>query len=216
MIILGLTGSIGMGKSTAARMLRRFGVPVHDADRVVHGLLAKGGAAVAAVEMVFGPDVIRDGAVDRPRLGARVFGDRAALGRLEAILHPLVRRAERRFLALAAARRAKVVVLDIPLLFETGGQRRMDATVVVTAPAFIQRLRVLARPGMSADKLDAILRRQTPDAEKRRRADFLVQTGLGKGPALRRLKRIVTIARARPGRRWPPRRPPPFAGTDHA
>ena len=216
MIILGLTGSIGMGKSTAARMLRRFGVPVHDADRVVHGLLAKGGAAVAAVEMVFGPEVIRDGAVDRPRLGARVFGDRAALGRLEAILHPLVRRAERRFLALAAARRAKVVVLDIPLLFETGGQRRMDATVVVTAPAFIQRLRVLARPGMSADKLDAILRRQTPDAEKRRRADFLVQTGLGKGPALRRLKRIVTIARARPGRRWPPRRPPPFAGTDHA
>ena len=201
MIILGLTGSIGMGKSTAARMLRRFGVPVHDADRVVHGLLAKGGAAVAAVEMVFGPEVIRDGAVDRPRLGARVFGDRAALGRLEAILHPLVRRAERRFLALAAARRAKVVVLDIPLLFETGGQRRMDATVVVTAPAFIQRLRVLARPGMSADKLDAILR---------------VQTGLGKGPALRRLKRIVTIARARPGRRWPPRRPPPFAGTDHA
>ena len=216
MIILGLTGSIGMGKSTAARMLRRFGVPVHDADRVVHGLLAKGGAAVAAVEMVFGPEVIRDGAVDRPRLGARVFGDRAALGRLEAILHPLVRRAERRFLALAAARRAKVVVLDIPLLFETGGQRRMDATVVVTAPAYIHRRRVLARPGMSADKLDAILRRQTPDAEKRRRADFLVQTGLGKGPALRRLKRIVTIARARPGRRWPPRRPPPFAGTDHA
>ena len=216
MIILGLTGSIGMGKSTAARMLRRFGVPVHDADRVVHGLLAKGGAAVAAVETAFGPEVIRDGAVDRPRLGARVFGDRAALGRLEAILHPLVRRAERRFLALAAARRAKLVVLDIPLLFETGGQRRMDATVVVTAPAFIQRLRVLARPGMSAEKLDAILRRQTPDAEKRRRADFLVQTGLGKGPALRRLKRIVTIARARPGRRWPPRRPPPFAGTDHA
>ena len=216
MIILGLTGSIGMGKSTAARMLRRFGVPVHDADRVVHGLLAKGGAAVAAVETAFGPEVIRDGAVDRPRLGARVFGDRAALGRLEAILHPLVRRAERRFLALAAARRAKLVVLDIPLLFETGGQRRMDATVVVTAPAFIQRLRVLARPGMSADKLDAILRRQTPDAEKRRRADFLVQTGLGKGPALRRLKRIVTIARARPGHRWPPRRPPPFAGTDHA
>jgi len=216
MIILGLTGSIGMGKSTAARMLRRFGVPVHDADRVVHGLLAKGGAAVAAVEAAFGPEVIRNGAVDRPKLGAKVFGNRAALTRLEAILHPLVRRAERRFLALAAARRAKVVVLDIPLLFETGGQRRVDATLVVTAPAFIQRIRVLARPGMSAEKLAAILQRQTPDAEKRRRADFLVQTGLGKGPALRRLKRIVTIARARPGRRWPPRRPPPFAGTDHA
>ncbi len=216
MIILGLTGSIGMGKSTAASMLRRFGVPVHDADRVVHGLLAEGGAAVAAVEAAFGPEVVRDGAVDRPKLGAKVFGDRTALTRLEAILHPLVRRAERRFLALAAARGTKVVVLDIPLLFETGGQRRVDATLVVTAPAFIQRLRVLARPGMSGEKLDAILRRQTPDAEKRRRADFLVQTGLGKGPALRRLKRIVTIARARPGRRWPPRRPPPFAGTDHA
>ncbi len=216
MIILGLTGSIGMGKSTAARMLRRFGVPVHDADRVVHRLLAKDGAAVKAVEAAFGPEVIRDGAVDRPRLGARVFGDRTALTRLEAILHPLVRRDERRFLALAAARQTKVVVLDIPLLFETRGQRRVDATVVVTAPAFIQRLRVLTRPGMSAEKLDAILKRQTPDTEKRRRADFLVQTGLGKGPALRRLKRIVTIARARPGRRWPPRRPPPFAGTDHA
>ena len=216
MFILGLTGSIGMGKSTAAAMLRRLGVPVHDADRVVHGLLARGGAAVGAVEAAFGPEVIREDAVDRPRLGARVFGDGAALKRLEAILHPLVRRAERRFLALAAARRSRMVALDVPLLFETGGERRVDATLVVTAPAFIQHIRVLARPGMSAEKLTAILKRQTPDAEKRRRADFVIETALGKGPALRRLKRIVTIARERPGRRWQPGRPPPFAGHTHA
>ncbi len=216
MIILGLTGSIGMGKSTAAGMMRRLGVPVHDADRVVHGLLGRGGAAVARIEHLFGRDVIRDGAVDRPKLGAKVFGDPAALKRLEAILHPLVRRAERRFLAQAATRRTRVAALDIPLLFETGGERRVDVTLVVTAPAFIQRLRVLARPGMSAERLASILKRQTPDAEKRRRADFVIQTGLGKAPALRRLKRIVKIIRARPGHHWPPRRPLPFAGNRHA
>ena len=216
MIILGLTGSIGMGKSTAAGMLRRLGVPVHDADRTVHRLLGRGGAAVAAVERAFGPEVIAEGAVDRPRLGARVFGDGVALKRLEAILHPQVRRAERRFLVQSATQRRPVVALDVPLLFETGGERRVDATVVVTAPAFLQRLRVLARPGMSADRLVAILARQTPDTEKRRRADFLVPTGLGKGPALRRLKRIVRLAKNRPGRRWPPRRPPPFTGYRHA
>ena len=109
-----------------------------------------------------------------------------------------------------------MVALDVPLLFETGGERRVDATLVVTAPAFIQHIRVLARPGMSAEKLTAILKRQTPDAEKRRRADFVIETALGKGPALRRLKRIVTIARERPGRRWQPGRPPPFAGHTHA
>ena len=216
MIILGLTGSIGMGKSTAAGMLRRLGVPVHDADRTVHHLLGPSGGAVAAVERAFGPEVIVGDAVDRPRLGARVFGDGVALKRLEAILHPLVRRAERRFLSQSAARRRRVVALDVPLLFETGGERRVDATVVVTAPAFIQRLRVLARPGMCAERLAAILARQTPDAEKRRRADFLIETGLGKGPALRRLKRIVRLAKTRRGRRWPPRRQPPFTGSAHA
>ena len=212
MIILGITGSIGMGKSTAAGMVRRLGVPVHDADRVVHGLLARGGAAVRAVEAAFGAGVIDDGAVDRPRLGARVFGDPQALKALEGILHPLVRLAERRFLALSAARREPLVALDIPLLFETGAERRLDATLVVTAPAFVQRARVLARRGMSGEKLDAILKRQTPDREKRARADFLLMTGLGKGPALRRLVRIVKIAAARPARHWPPRRPLPFAG----
>ncbi|MEI6558539.1 MAG: dephospho-CoA kinase [Rhodospirillaceae bacterium] len=216
MFILGLTGSIGMGKSTAAGMLRRLGVPVHDADRVVHGLLARGGAAVAAVERHFGPGVVRDGAVDRPRLGTRVFGDAAALSALEAILHPLVRRAERRFLALSAGGRRPVVALDIPLLFETGGDRRVDATLVVTAPPFVQRARVLARPGMSPARLAAILGRQTPDGEKRRRAGFIIPTGLGKGPALRRLAGIVKIVRSRTGRHWPPRRSPPFAGCRHA
>ena len=213
MFILGLTGSIGMGKSTAAGMLRRLGVPVHDADRVVHRLLGRGGAAVGAVAKAFGAGMIRGGAVDRPKLGAKVFGDGAALKRLEAILHPLVRRAERRFLALAAARRARLVALDIPLLFETGGEARVDATLVVTAPAFLQRLRVLARPGMSAGKLAAILARQTPDAEKRRRADFVIPTGLGKRPALRRLTRIVKIAGERRGHHWPPRRSPPLSGS---
>jgi dephospho-CoA kinase len=190
MIILGLTGSIGMGKSTAAGMLRRLGVPVHDADRVVHGLLGPGGAAVPAIAAAF-EGVVERGAVDRARLGARVFHDPAALRRLEAILHPLVRRAERHFLARAARRRVPVVALDIPLLFETRGERRVDATVVVTAPAFLQRLRVLARPGMDAAKFEAILARQVPDRAKRRRADFVVQTGLGKRPALAALRRIL-------------------------
>jgi len=203
MVILGLTGSIGMGKSTAAAMLRRLGVPVHDADRTVHGLLARGGAAVPAVAAAFGAGVVVAGAVDRRRVGALVFRDPAALARLEAILHPLVRRAERRFLAGCAGRRVPVVALDVPLLFETGGTGRVDATIVVTAPAFIQRLRVLARPGMTAAKLDGILERQLPDAVKRRLADHVVMTGLGKGHALRRLAAIVRMAGRLTGRHWP-------------
>ncbi len=216
MIILGLTGSIGMGKSTLAGMLQRQRVPVHDADRVVHRLQERGGGAVSAIRLAFGEEVSREGAIDRAKLGAKVFAEPEALRRLEAILHPLVRQAEQRFLALAAARRARLVALDIPLLFETAGARRVDATLVVTAPAFIQRLRVLARPGMSRQKLAAILSRQTPDREKRRRADFIVQTGLGKASALRQLKRITKIARCRPARRWPPHRWPPFAGNPDA
>ena len=137
-IVLGLTGSIGMGKSTAAQALRRLGVPVHDADAVVHGLMARGGAAVAAIEAAF-PGVTRDGAVDRTALGAKVFGDPAALRRLEAILHPLVRRSARRFLERARRRRVPVAVLDIPLLYETGGEELCDAVMVVSAPARIQR-----------------------------------------------------------------------------
>lgn len=189
-VVLGLTGSIGMGKSTAARMLRRQGVPVHDADAVVHGLLGPGGAAVAPIEAAFG-GVVRDGAVDRQALGARVFGNADALQRLEAILHPLVQQAERRFLRHAACRRVPVAVLDIPLLFETGGDHRVDATIILTAPLFVQRARVLARPGMTLEKFAGILARQMPDREKRRRADFTVQTGDGRWHTRKELTRIV-------------------------
>ncbi len=190
MKILGLTGSVGMGKSTAAALLRRMGVAVFDADRAVHRLLAPGGAAVAAVAAAF-PGVARGGGIDRAALGARVFGDRAALARLEAILHPRVEAAERRFVAQARARRQQRVVLDVPLLYETGGERRCDAVVVVWAPAFLQRARVLARPGMSPARLAFLRRQQTSEREKRRRADFLVPSGLGRGVTWRRLRRAV-------------------------
>lgn len=194
MKILGLTGSIGMGKSTAAAMLRRLGVPVHDADATVHRLLAKGGAAVPAIEVAF-PGVVEMGAVNRQELGRRVFGQPAELLRLEAILHPLVRQAETCFLKRQRRCGARLVVLDVPLLFETGGHRRCDAVAVVTAPAFLQEQRVLRRAGMNAAKLAAIRAQQMPDGEKRRRADFVLPTGTGKLPVLRRLKRIVTMLR---------------------
>ena len=173
MIVLGLTGSIGMGKSTVAGFFADAGVPVHDADAAVHRLYE--GAAVAAIEAAF-PGVTVDGKVDRQRLAARVLDDPAALGRLEAIVHPLVRRDEEQFLATAAAGGADVVVLNIPLLLETGGDRRSDAVAVVSAPPAVQRARVLARPGMTEAKLASILAKQMPDAEKRARADFIVDT----------------------------------------
>ncbi len=201
MIILGLTGSIGMGKSTAARQLRRLGFPVHDADAVVHRLLARGGAAVTAIAAAF-PGVVRDGVVDRRALGARVFGDPVSLRRLEAILHPLVRQAEHAFLARARRQRRRLVVLDIPLLFETGGQARCDAVAVVSAPPFVQARRVLARPGMTAERLEAIRRSQMADVDKRRRADVIIPTGLGYRPALRALVEVtaalLTLPRAAP------------------
>ncbi len=196
MKVLGLTGSIGMGKSTAARALRRLGLPLHDADAAVHRLLAKGGAAVAAVDRAF-PGVVVDGAVDRRALGARVFADAAALRRLEAILHPLVRVEERRFLQTCRARGVPLAVLDIPLLFETGGEIRCDATLVVTAPQFLQDQRVLSRPNMSPERLAQIRAKQMPDAEKRRRADFVVQTGQGQRPALVALRRALRRMRCR-------------------
>lgn len=192
MKILGLTGSIGMGKSTAAAMLRRLGVPVHDADAVVHRLFEPGGAAVPPVAAAFA-GVVEDGRVDRTELGRRVFGDPGAMARLEAIVHPLVRAAERRFLDIHRRRNTALVVLDIPLLFETGGERRADRVAVVSCPAFLQAQRVLRRPGMSPERLAAIRARQMPDAEKRRRADFVVPTGIGRRETLRRLRRIVTL-----------------------
>jgi dephospho-CoA kinase len=192
-IILGLTGSIGMGKSTAAATLRRLGVPVFDADAEVHRLLGPGGAAAGAVEAAF-PGVrsaAAAGAVDRQRLGQRVFNNPAALRVLEAILHPRVRAAERRFVAMARARRERLAVLDIPLLFETAGDSRCDFVVVVSAPRRLQRERVLRRRGMTEARLAGILAAQMPDREKRRRADFVVATALGRGESYRELRAIV-------------------------
>ena len=203
MFILGLTGSIGMGKTFAAGGFRRLGVPVHDSDAAVHALMARGGAAVSAVAASF-PGVVSEGAVDRKKLGAQVFGDHAALRRLEAILHPLVRAQETRFLKFHARLRTRLVVLDIPLLFETGGERRCDAVCVVSAPARIQRTRVLARPGMTEERLDDILKHQISDYNKHRAADFVVNSGLGPTYALRQIARIATIAGSYTGRHWPP------------
>lgn len=190
MIVLGLTGSIGMGKSTAASVLRQLGVPVHDADASVHRLMSHGGAAVGFIEAAF-PGTALDGAIDRKELGRRVYADPAELKRLESILHPMVRAQERTFLQAARMRRQPVVVLDIPLLYETGGEKRCDAVIVVTAPKFLQDQRVLKRPGMSRDRLKEILSKQMPDAEKRQRADFVVPTGLGKRASRAVLARIL-------------------------
>jgi len=190
MIVVGLTGSIGMGKSTTSDFFRAEGVPVHDADATVHGLYR--GAAVAPIEAAF-PGTTRDGAVDREALAARVLGDDAAVKRLEAIVHPLVRGAEVAFLDAACKAGRAVVVLDIPLLFETKGDARVDVVVSVTASAEIQRARVLARPGMTIDKFEKILARQIPDAEKRRRSHFLIDTGHGLEPAHRQ---VVGVLRA--------------------
>jgi dephospho-CoA kinase len=195
MIVLGLTGSVGMGKSTAAAMLRRLGVPVHDSDAVVHRLLAPGGAAVPAVAAAFPGVSDKAGGIDRGTLGARVFGDGRALKRLERIVHPLVRQSQARFLKEARARRTPLVVLDIPLLFETGGEKRCDAVVVVSAPPWVQRARVMARPNMTEARFRAILEKQMPDHEKRRRADYVVMSGLGRAVTYRRLMRLVQTLR---------------------
>lgn len=176
MIVLGLTGSIGMGKSTTAKMFSDAGVPVHDSDETVHRLYS--GKAAPLVEAAF-PGTTMSGVVDRTKLAGRVLGDAAALKTLETIVHPLVRADADAFLVKQRAAGAPLAVLDIPLLFETGGRNRVDKVVVVTAPADIQRARVLARPGMSEKKLAAILAKQVPDAEKRRRADFVIDTGEG-------------------------------------
>lgn len=193
--VLGLTGSIGMGKSATAAMFRRFGVPVHDADAAVHALYA--GRAAPLVEAAF-PGTVKNGVVDRSELGSRVLGDPARLRQLEAIVHPLVREEEARFLRSAAA--SPLVVLDIPLLLETGADRSCDAVVVVTAPHSVQSERVLSRPGMTPEKFRAILDKQIPDAEKRRRAHFLVDSGRGFPSAEAQVRSIVACLAGRPGR----------------
>jgi dephospho-CoA kinase len=196
MLVIGLTGSIAMGKSTAAGMFRRLGIPVYDADSAVHALLAKGGAAVAPVNHAF-PGVVSEGAVDRKQLAARVFGNTMALRRLERVLHPLVTEKREAFLAIAARQKRPVVVLDIPLLFEVKADRSCDVVVVVTAPRFLQLARLRRRPGMDGVRIGAIIARQMPDAEKRKRADFVVHSGLGRGPTFAEIRRCVGKLRGR-------------------
>lgn len=199
MIVVGLTGGIGMGKSHAAKVLRRAGVRVFDADAAVHRLQGPGGRAVKAVGAAF-PGTVRDGAVDREALRRAVLGDPAALRRLEGIVHPLVRQEERRFVSRARRDGERVVVLDIPLLFETGGDGRVDRVVVVSAPASVQRQRVKARRKMSAGQIEAVIARQMPDREKRRRADVVVRTGLSRHETQRQLRRVLTGYRTGRGR----------------
>ena len=194
MRIWGLTGSIGMGKSTAARAFHRLGVPIFDADAAVHALQAKGGRAVRPIARSF-PGTERDGATDREALRQAVLGQPAALKRLEAIIHPLVREEQSRFLRRWRGRGARRVVLDIPLLFETRRDlREFDKILVVSAPAAVQRARVLRRGGMTEARLDAILARQMPDAEKRRRADVVIRTGLSRFHAQAAVRRLLRAA----------------------
>lgn len=188
MIVLGLTGSIAMGKSTTAKMFREAGVPVHDSDEAVHRLYA--GKAAPLIEEAF-PGTVVDGVVDRTRLAAIVLGDREALKRLEAIVHPLVRADADAFLKRSREADAKIAVLDIPLLFETGGRDRVHSVVVVTAPADVQRARVLARPGMTVEKFEAILAKQVPDARKRELADYIVDTSAGLEAARAQVEAII-------------------------
>lgn len=201
MIVLGLTGSIGMGKSTTTAMFADAGALVWNADDAVHQLYARGGAAVGPVGEAFA-GVVVDGAIDRSRLAGALGRDEEAFRRLEAIVHPLVARGRLADLEAAAARGVRLAVLDIPLLFETGGDRAADAVVVVTADAAVQAERVLARPGMTRERFEAILARQIPDAEKRRRADFVIDTGEGLEPTRDRVREIVGMVLA-PG--WTPR-----------
>lgn len=198
MIILGLTGSIGMGKSTTAKLFAEAGVPVYDADATVHSLYE--GEAVASIEAAF-PGTTVDGKVDRTRLSARVVHDPAAMKQLEQIVHPMLGASRQKFLDKAEQSGAAVAVVDVPLLFETGGDKRVDAVVVVTTSPEIQRERILARDNMTSEKLDAILARQLPDAEKRKRADFVVDTSHGLDPVRARIRDILDRAARMPLRR---------------
>lgn len=198
MIVLGLTGSIGMGKSTTAKLFAEAGVPVYDADATVHQIYQ--GKAAPVIEAAF-PGTTVDGKVDRARLSAKVVHDPAAMKRLEALVHPMLRAHHQKFLDEAERSGAPVAVVDIPLLFETGGEKRVDAVVVVTTSPEIQRERILGRDNMTAEKLDHILARQMPDAEKRKRADFVVDTSHGLDPVRSRIRDILAEAARMPRRR---------------
>ena len=191
MIILGLTGSIGMGKTTTATMFKEAGCPVFDADAAVHSLYAKGGKAVPLIRAVF-PDAIKDGAINRAVLGGHMRADRLNLVVLESFIHPMVGELRAAFFEQAKKDKAEIVVMDVPLLFETGGDQYVDKIVVVTAPADVQRERVLARPGMNPELFETLLARQTPDAEKRKRADFLIFTHKGLDAARKQVQDILS------------------------
>lgn len=194
MIILGLTGSIGMGKSEAARGFRRLGIPVFDSDAAVHKVMRRNGRAVPRIAVEF-PDMVANGVIDRQALGRHVFADPASLRRLESIIHPMVRDERDHFLKRMQGCRQPLVVLDVPLLFEGGGDRRCDYTAVVSAPHRVQRARVMARAGMTFEKFAGILRQQMPDAEKRRRADFVIPTGGSRRQSLRVIRGLVRMLR---------------------
>jgi len=199
MLIIGLTGSIGMGKSTAAARIRALGIPVCDADSIVHKLYKAGGDAVAPIEAAFPGSTSTEGGIDRQRLAAALLADESSYERLEAIVHPLVVETERRFLHEKAAKGVEKVVLEIPLLFETSGDQRVDVTIVVSAPSDIQRRRVLERPGMSGEKFEQILTRQMADEEKRRRADFVVDTSRSIPETEAQIDRIMSQLSGRMG-----------------
>ena len=192
MTIIGLTGSIGMGKTTTAHMFEALGCPVFDSDAAVHNLYKPGGRAVPLLKAVF-PDVIKDGAVDRARLGAHMRKDPLNLQVLESFIHPMIAEDRHAFMKKAQENNQPIVVFDVPLLFETGGDKDVDIVVVVTAPAEVQKKRVLSRPGMSEDLFESLLKRQMPDADKRRRADYLIYTDKGLDFAREQVQKILTL-----------------------
>ncbi len=201
MVIVGLTGSIGMGKSETAKMFRQLGVAVYDADAAVHGIYAPGGPAVAPLEAAF-PGVTGAAGVDREALAKRVLNDPAALKKLESIVHPLVGQVQRDFLINAAAGGAELIIIDVPLLYETGGEKRVDCVVVVSAPYELQRQRVLERPGQSEEKFQSILAKQVSDEEKRRRANFIIDSSNGIDAAFEQVKTILPQLKKWPAKVW--------------
>lgn len=198
MKVIGLTGSIGMGKSTTAAMFREAGIPVYDADAAVHAAYDVGGVAVGPVGEAF-PGVVKDGRVNREALRQQVLGKPEAMAKLNAIVHPLIGRSRAEAFAAAEADGADMIILDVPLIYETGGEKAMDAVIVVSAPAEMQRERVLAREGMSPERLDAILAQQLPDAEKRKRADYVIDTGRGLEAAREQVAAVIADLRAKAG-----------------
>lgn len=201
MLLVALTGSIGMGKTETAKMFARLGIPVYDADAEVHKLYEKGGAGVGPIGAAF-EGVVRDGAIDREALSKHVVGNPEQMKKLESIIHPLVGQVHRQWIAAQAEAKVPMVVLDIPLVFETGGEKRVDVVVVVSAPADLQRERVLARPGMTVEKFEGILAKQVPDAEKRARADFVIETHRGLDDAFEQVKKVVGDLKGRKGKVW--------------